>query len=59
MNRLGAWATFSLSLFVVTGCGSDEPAPNSSSTDSAAVASNQTTVRLHIDGFKKSKSGAT
>lgn len=59
MNRFAAWTTFSLSLVLVTGCGSDESAPDASSTDSAAVAPNRTTIRIHINGFKKSKSGAT
>lgn len=59
MNRLAAWTTFSLSMILVIGCGPDESTPDASSTDSASVVSNQATVRIHIDGFKKSKSGAT
>ncbi len=60
----------SCSLFVATllmGCGQDRSSPQTvaeKSTSAAAPSKNQTgaewtLVTLHIDGFKKSKSGGT
>ena len=55
MKCLATWTTFSLTLIAVAGSGSGDSAPN----DSGTTASLDETLRIHIDGFKKSKSGAT
>lgn len=55
MKCLAAWTTFSLALIAIVGCGSGDSAPD----DSGTISSVAKTLRIHIDGFKKSKSGAT
>ena len=56
MNRLVMWAVTASIVVGTLGCGTNEDA-----TDHAAATSSPqfSTVRIHIDGFKKSKSGAT
>lgn len=46
------------SLLLISGCG-DSTVPDESSSNGPAASASLSTVRIHIDGFKKSKSGAT
>ena len=45
-------------LLLVSGCG-DSTVPDESSKTRPAASATLSTIRIHIDGFKKSKSGAT
>lgn len=44
-------------LLMIAGCGEDSMSEND--TDHAVKSETLSSVRIHIDGFKKSKSGAT
>lgn len=47
-----------ISLLFINGCG-DSTVPEESTNTRTAASASVSTVRIHIDGFKKSKSGAT
>lgn len=47
-----------ISLLFISGCG-DSTVPEESPGNGPTASASVSTVRIHIDGFKKSKSGAT
>jgi len=56
---MSRFASLYCCLLFAAGCGTSDPQPRGTTPDSSGSLSDVQTVRIHISGFKKSKSGAT
>lgn len=59
MSETCRWGSITLILVGVFGCGESGPQEASSVAERSNQVADVVKTRIHIDGFKKSKSGAT